>query len=171
VSVLGGTQLQFYPGIAGMSGAERAGMHFSFGGGRWFNDYLGLRFSASYSRNNWIKYGSDNLKSTRYSSLRLEGMLDIFNLCRRIYGSNYDDSYGSVPFFGLSLLAGPEMGHMLKHKYTGAFSDHYVGAVGGLQARSVSISSFLCSRNLVLLSYRTAYTPVQPEVETESMDS
>lgn len=135
VSVLGGTQLQFYPGIAGMSGAERAGMHFSFGGGRWFNDYLGLRFSASYSRNNWIKYGADNLKSTRYSSLRLEGMLDIFNLCRRIYGSNYDDSYGSVPFFGLSLLAGPEMGHMLKHKNTGAFSDHYVGAVGGLQAR------------------------------------
>ena len=161
VSALGGTQLQLYPRTVYLSAKERPGMHISVGGGRWFNDYFGLRLSASYSRNNWIKYGTDKPKNTRYIAARLEGMFDIFNVCRRIYGTKYDDSYGSVPVFGLSLLAGPEMGHMLKQEYKGVFSDHYVAAVGGLQARVRvhKLVSILAEPRVTLIPY-TIYTGV-----------
>ena len=108
-----------------MTPGERAGMHFSFGFGRWYNDFFGLRITAAYARNNWIKYMSLPPMATRYVSLRFEGMLDLVDLI----------SKGENRFFSLAVLAGPEMGHVLKYDRIRNIHDHYVGLVGGVQAR------------------------------------
>jgi hypothetical protein len=110
-------------------------MYISVGGGRWFNDFFGLRVSGSVSRNNWIKYASGQLMSARYLSMRLEGMLDVTSVCRRIYNGT-EGSLGSTDrFFGLSVLAGPELGHMKKRDLVKDDKGCYIGFAGGLQAR------------------------------------
>lgn len=118
-----------------MSAGERVGMHYSLGGGRWFNEFLAVRVSASYSQNNWVKYLSAKPLRSRYMSVRLEGVLDVLNMGRHLYGKSIGVENPDDCFFGLAILAGPEMGHMVKHDKTSKVHDHYVGLVGGLQAR------------------------------------
>jgi hypothetical protein len=110
-------------------------MYISVGGGRWFNDFFGLRVSGSVSRNNWIKYASGQLMSARYLSMRLEGMLDVTSVCRRIYNGTVGSLGSTDRFFGLSVLAGPELGHMKKRELVKDDKGCYIGFAGGLQAR------------------------------------
>lgn len=114
---------------------ERAGMHYSVGGGRWYNEFFGLRLSAAYARNNWIKYLAMEPYSSRYVSLRFEGMLDVLNMAR--YFMNKSNGVPGVGdhLFSLAVMVGPEMGHMLKRDRNRNIHDHYVGLVGGVQAR------------------------------------
>ena len=133
-SALGGCQFQCNS-TSNMTGSERTGMYISLGGGRWFNDLFGLRISGSYSRNNWKKYESGKLMNAYYLSMRLEGMLDVLSVCRRIYNHSVGSLGSSDRFFGLSVLAGPELGYMKKRDVTLDAKGCYVGFAGGLQAR------------------------------------
>lgn len=138
VSALAGLQFQSNSRLVwkgNMSAGERVGMHYSLGGGRWFNEFLAIRVSASYSQNNWVKYLSTKPLRSRYMSVRLEGVLDVLNMGRHLYGKSIGVENPDDCFFGLAILAGPEMGHMVKHDKTSKVHDHYVGLVGGLQAR------------------------------------
>lgn len=138
VSALAGLQFQSNSRLVwkgNMSAGERVGMHYSLGGGRWFNEFLAVRVSASYSQNNWVKYLSAKPLRSRYMSVRLEGVLDVLNMGRHLYGKSIGKENPDDCFFGLAILAGPEMGHMVKHDKTSKVHDHYVGLVGGLQAR------------------------------------
>lgn len=138
VSALAGLQFQSNSRLVwkgNMSAGERVGMHYSLGGGRWFNEFLAVRVSASYSQNNWVKYLSAKPLRSRYMSVRLEGVLDVLNMGRHLYGKSIGVENPDDCFFGLAILAGPEMGHMVKHDKTSKVHDHYVGLVGGLQAR------------------------------------
>lgn len=138
VSALAGLQFQSNSRLVwkgNMSAGERVGMHYSLGGGRWFNEFLAVRVSASYSQNNWVKYLSAKPLRSRYMSVRLEGVLDVLNMGRHLYGKSIGIENPDDCFFGLAILAGPEMGHMVKHDKTSKVHDHYVGLVGGLQAR------------------------------------
>ena len=138
VSALAGLQFQSNSRLVwkgNMSAGERVGMHYSLGGGRWFNEFLAIRVSASYSQNNWVKYLSAKPLRSRYMSVRLEGVLDVLNMGRHLYGKSIGIENPDDCFFGLAILAGPEMGHMVKHDKTSKVHDHYVGLVGGLQAR------------------------------------
>lgn len=138
VSALAGLQFQSNSRLVwkgNMSAGERVGMHYSLGGGRWFNEFLAIRVSASYSQNNWVKYLSAKPLRSRYMSVRLEGVLDVLNMGRHLYGKSIGVENPDDCFFGLAILAGPEMGHMVKHDKTSKVHDHYVGLVGGLQAR------------------------------------
>lgn len=138
VSALAGLQFQSNSRLvwkSNMSAGERVGMHYSLGGGRWFNEFLAVRVSASYSQNNWVKYLSAKPLRSRYMSVRLEGVLDVLNMGRHLYGKSIGIDNPDDCFFGLAILAGPEMGHMVKHDKTSKVHDHYVGLVGGLQAR------------------------------------
>jgi hypothetical protein len=138
VSALAGLQFQSNSRLVwkgNMSAGERVGMHYSLGGGRWFNEFLAVRVSASYSQNNWVKYLSAKPLRSRYMSVRLEGVLDVLNMGRHLYGKSIGVENPEDCFFGLAILAGPEMGHMVKHDKTSKVHDHYVGLVGGLQAR------------------------------------
>ena len=138
VSALAGLQFQSNSRLVwkgNMSAGERVGMHYSLGGGRWFNEFLAIRASASYSQNNWVKYLSAKPLRSRYMSVRLEGVLDVLNMGRHLYGKSIGIENPDDCFFGLAILAGPEMGHMVKHDKTSKVHDHYVGLVGGLQAR------------------------------------
>lgn len=138
VSALGGIQLLTNSRLvwkSNMNAGERIGMHFSFGGGRWFNEYIGLRVSAAYSRNNWVKYLSERPLHTRYVSIRLEGMLDVLNMGRSFYNKSKGVSDPVEPLFGLSILAGPQVGHIMKYDRTFIINEHYTGLTGALQAR------------------------------------
>lgn len=138
VSALAGLQFQSNSRLVwkgNMSAGERVGMHYSLGGGRWFNEFLAIRVSASYSQNNWVKYLSAKPLRSRYMSVRLEGVLDVLNMGRHLYGKSIGVENPDDCFFGLAILAGPEMGHMVKHDKTSKVHDHYVGLVGGLQSR------------------------------------
>ena len=138
VSALAGLQFQSNSRLVwkgNMSAGERVGMHYSLGGGRWFNEFLAVRVSASYSQNNWVKYLSAKPLRSRYMSVRLEGVLDVLNMGRHLYGKSIGIENPDDCFFGLAILAGPEMGHLVKHDKTSKVHDHYVGLVGGLQAR------------------------------------
>ena len=138
VSALAGLQFQSNSRLVwkgNMSAGERVGMHYSLGGGRWFNEFLAVRVSASYSQNNWVKYLSAKPLRSRYMSVRLEGVLDVLNMGRHLYGKSIGIENPYDCFFGLAILAGPEMGHLVKHDKTSKVHDHYVGLVGGLQAR------------------------------------
>ena len=138
VSTLAGLQVHLNSRLVwkgNMKAGERVGMHCSLGGGRWFTKYLGIRASASYSQNNWIKYLTNKPLRSRYLSVRLEGVLDVVNLARylidkRLGVENHDDN-----LFGLAILAGPEIGHMVKHDRASSIHDHYIGLAGGVQAR------------------------------------
>jgi hypothetical protein len=138
VSALAGLQFQSNSRLVwkgNMTAGERVGMHYSLGGGRWFNEFLAIRASASYSQNNWVKYLSAKPLRSRYLSVRLEGVLDVLNMGRHIHDKAKGEENPDDCFFGLAILAGPEMGRVIKHDKTLRISDHYVGLVGGLQAR------------------------------------
>lgn len=139
VSALGGVQFQQNSRLvwkSNMSAGERVGMHFSLGGGRWYNEYFGLRLSMNYAENSWVKYLYDKPLTTRYLSLRLEGMLDVLNMGRYFRNKSKGVSDDVEPLFGLSLLLGPEMGRMWKYdRNNQMLREYYVGAAGGLQAR------------------------------------
>ena len=138
ISALAGLQFQSNSRLVwkgNMTAGERVGMHYSLGGGRWFNEFLAIRASASYSQNNWVKYLSAKPLRSRYLSVRLEGVLDVLNMGRHIHDKVKGEENPDDSFFGLAILAGPEMGRVIKHDKTLRISDHYVGLVGGLQAR------------------------------------
>lgn len=137
-SALAGIQFQSNSRLvwkSNMTPGERVGMHFSLGGGRWFNEFIALRISASYSQNNWIKYLTSKPLYSRYVSLHLEGIFDVLNFGRHLYDKSQGEENSGERFFGLAILAGPEMGHILKNDRTSRIHDHYVGLSTGLQAR------------------------------------
>jgi hypothetical protein len=112
-----------------MKAGERVGMHFAFGGGRWYNDCFGLRVSAGYAENAWVKYRDNKPLTTQYISMRLEGMLDVLNMLKK-------GRTDMEPLFGLALIAGPEMGRMSKVDIgNNLIREYYVGVTGGLQGR------------------------------------
>ena len=135
-SVMGGVQFQNSVAVwrQNMTAGERVGMHYALGFGRWFNNYFALRLSSSYSRNAWIKYlGSDPLYS-QYVTLHLEGMFDVVSFARTMIAKSKDLPTPGRGVFGLSLVAGPELGRIMKQDKARKISDHYVGVSCGVQA-------------------------------------
>lgn len=139
ISALCGIQFQLNSRLvwkSNMRALERVGKHFVFGGGRWYNEFFGLRLSANYAENAWIKYLNDKPLTTQYISMRLEGMLDVLNMVRYFRNKSNGVSDDVEPLFGLALLAGPEMGRMRKNDRNKMMvQEYYVGLAGGLQAR------------------------------------
>ena len=139
ISALAGIQFQQNSRLVwkrNMRAAERVGKHFVFAGGRWFNEFFGLRLSADYAENAWIKYHDDKPLTTQYISMRLEGMLDVLNMGRYYRNKSNGVSDDVEPLFGLALLLGPEMGRMRKIDLNNkVLREYYVGVTGGIQAR------------------------------------
>ena len=138
VSAMAGLQFQLNSRLVwkgNMSAGERVGVHYAFGAGRWFNEFFAVRLSASYSKNSWIKYYTAKPLLSRYATLRMEGVFDVLNFGRHLYGKHIGIENPDDSFFGLAVLAGPEMGHLLKQDRRSQIHDHYVGLVGGLQGR------------------------------------
>lgn len=139
ISALAGMQFQLNSRLvwkSNMKAGERVGKHFVFGGGRWYNEFFGLRLSANYAENAWIKYFNDKPLTTQYISMRLEGMLDVLNMGRYFINKSKGVSDDVEPLFGLALLVGPEMGRMRKNDRDNlTVQEYYVGVAGGLQAR------------------------------------
>lgn len=102
---------------------DALGMHINFGAGRWYTDAFAIRFSAAYSDCKWIKYYASAPLPAYYVSLRLEGQLDIVRLVTK----------NTNPRASLSVLFGPEAGHITKKDLNSRIREHYVGCSGGLQ--------------------------------------
>ena len=139
ISALAGLQFQLNSSLVwrrNMKAGERVGKHFAFGGGRWYNEYFGLRLSASYAENPWVKYLNSKPLATQYISMRLEGMLDVLNMYRYFWDDSKGLSSDIGSMFGLSLILGPEMGRMSKKDINNSLiRAYYVGATVGIQGR------------------------------------
>ena len=123
VSLIGGTQFQNSSRVfRTMTTGELLGMHLGIGAGCRYTDWFGLRFTAGYSENSWMKDFAGQIFKTEYMFMRVEGMFDVLGMNRKLKDN----------IFGLSILCGPEIGHMKKHDRQEVLADHYVGLAGGL---------------------------------------
>ena len=123
VTLIGGTQFQNSSLVFDtMSGGGLLGIHFAAGGGCWYNNWFAVRATAGYSRNPRVRYSDGRKLAGSYAFLRVEGQFDIVRAVKP----------GTV--FGLSVLAGPEMGRIMKQDRREGLSRHYIGLGGGLHA-------------------------------------
>lgn len=113
-----------------LKGGRKIGQHYALSFGRHYTDYFALRFSANYSRNNWIQYNDGKKFATDYVTVSLEGMFDVVRFAKYMVNKNIRPR--EQGWFGCSLVLGPEMGRMMKHDIGDDVSVHYVGLVGGI---------------------------------------
>ena len=133
ISVWGGFQIQNSAMVLKKMGKrEMIGFQGGLGYGRWYNDWFAMRFSASYSRNAWLKYAIGELKYTQYYNLRLEGMFNLLGMWENKLSERME----------LSALVGPEFGRMIKEDRNYRISEHYIGLTGGVNA-SLKVHKYL----------------------------
>ena len=116
----GGLQLQNSAMAQQGEAKDFIGMHYNLGVGRRFTDYLDLRFSATFSKNTWMKYAAGLKMPSYYYALRLEG---VFDLLRVFKGDSRS---------GIGIVLGPETGYMVKKDLGYSVPDVYVGLSTGL---------------------------------------
>lgn len=126
LQLMGGTQMQISDVARNeLSMSDAFGMHFSFGVGRNYWHWAGLRLSFAYSKNNWEKTLGRKLLASQYAAGRIEATVDLVSLIMGRESSR----------FCLSVMAGPEAGIFVKDRIGRRYTP-YVGITGAVQAKT-----------------------------------
>ena len=112
--------------IARQKAYNTAGMSFTLGAGRRFEDYFALQLSAVYSRHIWTVYYGGLRMPANYYAFRVEGVFDPLRLIMNKCGKE------DFPL-GCGIVLGPEAGCMFKRDLDENMVKHYVGFTGALQ--------------------------------------
>ena len=126
ISVSAGPQFQNSDLVRETMGIGKSlGMHYAFGFGNWFNQYLAFRGTVFFSNDLWAEYADGQQMKCQYYGGRAEVMFDIIPLFKK--GEEFPLS--------VSLAAGPEFGLMNKKDIGENIDRFYFGVTGGLQVK------------------------------------
>ena len=135
VSVAAGGQLQASRLTSEIGLVNSVGPHISLSAGKWLIPAFGLRLSAFKSSDTWHKKvtassansaGEEFYEMSAYAGGRLEGMLD---------ATYFFNGRQVNPKFSVNVLAGGELGYILKENGYRPAKGGYTGFTGGVQLK------------------------------------
>ena len=135
VSVAAGGQLQASRLTSEIGLVNSVGPHISLSAGKWLIPAFGLRLSAFKSSDTWHKKvtassansaGEEFYEMSAYAGGRLEGMLD---------ATYFFNGRQVNPKFSVNILAGGELGYILKENGYRPAKGGYTGFTGGVQLK------------------------------------
>lgn len=132
ISLAGGPNIQNSDLVYNHLGLDKAiGGHLALGIGKYYTDYLAVRYSFAYSRHNWYE-SKTIVYPSNYYALRAEAVWDILSFARYFL---YNGEKTKHKFLDASVVFGPELGYMYKSDEKDAVKAMYFGLSAGAQAK------------------------------------
>lgn len=135
VSAQGGVQYQYSDLVREMGITNALGPHAAISAGKWFTPYLAMRVSAFFGQDTWSDYETVNEEqtfmtihylTTRYMGVRTEAMCNLLGFFNEMEWTRH------VAF---SVMAGAELGGMIKKDISQEIKQAYIGITGGAQLK------------------------------------
>lgn len=135
VSAQGGVQYQYSDLVREMGITNTFGPHAAVSAGKWFTPFLAMRVSAFFGQDTWNSYDTVNEEetfmtihylTTRYMGVRTEAMCNVLGFFNDMEWTRH---------WAFSVLAGAELGGMIKKDISQEIKQAYIGFTGGLQVK------------------------------------